>query len=434
MSTRSSVTRLGFRRRTAVADPRRGAPGSGSRTGRSSSRQKPRRGPPAPSSSSRSGSIPGRAGRATPHAGIADLCRLLLERTPTVCLFVRPENAAAIRLYDRSRHAAGRHVPQRPFLSCDTLRLVPLLHGTAGSFGRRSRQDIREHELIAPGGEVTCLVSGGADSTCLWHVLRELGYDGLRAPRRPRSARPRVRRGRRVLPRSARSRGRRRTRWRHRRRAARDPLLVRHRSAARDRPHRLRPGRDGPLPHRRLGRAGPHRPAPGRRSRPAPCSTAGVTTPRRTASPRASTFAGTPRTRTRSEGLSANRSCRCSSQLHPAAEGNLLRLADRKTAPPELVQLLDSIEGSTRLDLGGGRAVVREYDQVWLERSPWPSTARSRWGAWRIASDQKGLKVRGWRPGDRLAGRTKKIQDVFVDAKIPRSEREAWPLVVGATR
>jgi tRNA(Ile)-lysidine synthase len=38
--------------------------------------------------------------------------------------------------------------------------------------------------------------------------------------------------------------------------------------------------------------------------------------------------------------------------------------------------------------------------------------------------------VRGWRPGDRLAGRTKKIQDVFVDAKIPRSDREAWPLVV----
>jgi tRNA(Ile)-lysidine synthase len=41
-----------------------------------------------------------------------------------------------------------------------------------------------------------------------------------------------------------------------------------------------------------------------------------------------------------------------------------------------------------------------------------------------------GLKVRGWRPGDRLAGRKRKIQDVFVDAKVPRSEREAWPLVV----
>ena len=29
-----------------------------------------------------------------------DLCRLLLARVPTVCLFVRPENAAAIRVYD----------------------------------------------------------------------------------------------------------------------------------------------------------------------------------------------------------------------------------------------------------------------------------------------------------------------------------------------
>jgi tRNA(Ile)-lysidine synthase len=38
--------------------------------------------------------------------------------------------------------------------------------------------------------------------------------------------------------------------------------------------------------------------------------------------------------------------------------------------------------------------------------------------------------VRPWREGDRLARRRKKVQDVFVDAKIPRSEREAWPLVV----
>jgi predicted GNAT family acetyltransferase len=32
--------------------------------------------------------------------GLADLCRLLLERTPTVTLFVRPENEPAIRLYE----------------------------------------------------------------------------------------------------------------------------------------------------------------------------------------------------------------------------------------------------------------------------------------------------------------------------------------------
>jgi hypothetical protein len=35
--------------------------------------------------------------------GLADLCRLLLETTPAVCLFVRPENAPAIALYDSIR-------------------------------------------------------------------------------------------------------------------------------------------------------------------------------------------------------------------------------------------------------------------------------------------------------------------------------------------
>src|SRR5947208_13492488 len=37
-------------------------------------------------------------------------------------------------------------------------------------------RQIRRRDLIPEGGEVTCLVSGGPDSTCLWHVLRELGY------------------------------------------------------------------------------------------------------------------------------------------------------------------------------------------------------------------------------------------------------------------
>lgn len=35
---------------------------------------------------------------------------------------------------------------------------------------------IRARDLIDPGGEVCCLVSGGADSTCLWHALGALGY------------------------------------------------------------------------------------------------------------------------------------------------------------------------------------------------------------------------------------------------------------------
>ena len=39
-------------------------------------------------------------GRGYAHRGLADLCRLLLERVPVVCLFVRPENTPALRLYD----------------------------------------------------------------------------------------------------------------------------------------------------------------------------------------------------------------------------------------------------------------------------------------------------------------------------------------------
>ena len=31
---------------------------------------------------------------------LRDLCRLLLEQVPTVCLFVRPENAPALALYE----------------------------------------------------------------------------------------------------------------------------------------------------------------------------------------------------------------------------------------------------------------------------------------------------------------------------------------------
>jgi uncharacterized protein len=43
--------------------------------------------------------------------GMRDLCRLLLEHVPTVCLFVRPENTPAIRLYETigmQRHGAYR--------------------------------------------------------------------------------------------------------------------------------------------------------------------------------------------------------------------------------------------------------------------------------------------------------------------------------------
>jgi tRNA(Ile)-lysidine synthetase-like protein len=66
---------------------------------------------------------------------------------------------------------------------------------------------------------------------------------------------------------------------------------------------------------------------------------------------------------------------------------------------------------------------VREYDEVRLD-------GRVRFGPWQIESERPGLVVRTRRPGDRLAGRSKKVQDVLVDAKVPRAARDSWPLVV----
>ena len=122
-------------------------------------------------------------------------------------------------------------------------------------------------------------------------------------------------------------------------------------------------------------------------------------------------------------------------RLHPAAERNIL--ASLTPPPPlpsssvrALSELLSSTEGSRRVDLGGGKVAVREYGSVWIERGPVALDAPVRWGPWTIEPRRAGLKVRGWRAGDRLANRRKKVQDLFVDARVPRSEREAWPLVV----
>ena len=44
---------------------------------------------------------PAARGKGHAQRGMRDLCRLLLERVPAVCLFVRAENASAIRVYER---------------------------------------------------------------------------------------------------------------------------------------------------------------------------------------------------------------------------------------------------------------------------------------------------------------------------------------------
>jgi tRNA(Ile)-lysidine synthase len=114
--------------------------------------------------------------------------------------------------------------------------------------------------------------------------------------------------------------------------------------------------------------------------------------------------------------------------LHPGAEQNLLALASERPRLPRalertLAELLASTDGTKVADLGGGVRAVREYDELRLE-------GVVAFGPWKLESSRSGLSVRTRRPGDRLAGRRKKVQDLFVDAKVPVRERDAWPLVV----
>ena len=220
-------------------------------------------------------------------------------------------------------------------------------------------------------------------------------------------------------------------RRRDRRRAPADPLRLRDGSPPRHRPHALGPGRDDPLPARDERHGEGHQgEARGRRRPPAPLRLADATRAA-TARSTACRSARTRRTATRVRGLIRDEVLPLLRRIHPAADENLLRALDRReTLPPALAELLADPAASKRVDLGGGIQAVREYDRLWLERSPVALDREVRWGPWRITSSLPGLKVRTWRPGDRLAGRSKKIQDLFVDAKIPRSEREQWPLVV----
>ena len=291
----------------------------------------------------------------------------------------------------------------------------------------RVEEQIRRHELIPPGGEVTVLVSGGADSTCLWHVLRELGYrvsalhvnHGLRGEESEADARfCREALGAEVVDGSG---GTTEDDWREIRYSfARDRLratghtasdqveTVLYRLVSSGAPGGIKPRREDGVVRPLL--------TLWRDETEAYCRAAGLRFRID------SSNAGTRRGLIREELLPLLR------RLHPGAERNLLRLAEQR--PSRLDELLASSEGSRRVDLGNGLTAVREYDRVWLEQAPVALEGRVEWGAWTIESELAGLKVRSWRPGDRLAGRRKKVQDVFVDAKIPRSEREAWPLVV----
>ena len=117
-------------------------------------------------------------------------------------------------------------------------------------------------------------------------------------------------------------------------------------------------------------------------------------------------------------------------QLHPGADANLRALGDERPRLPRALEARSSIcsrrgRGRKAADLGGGVRAVREYETLRLEGTV-------SWGPWTLETERDDLEVRARRPGDHLAGRRKKVQDLFVDAKVPRAERDAWPVVVCA--
>jgi tRNA(Ile)-lysidine synthetase-like protein len=292
---------------------------------------------------------------------------------------------------------------------------------------RRVEELIRAHDLIPRGGDVTVLVSAGPDSTCLWHVLRTLGYPvsalhvdhGLRGEESAADALFCAERfGAQVVDgRGGRTEEELRDirysfatdRLRATGHTASDQVeTVLYRLVASGAAKGIKPKREDGVVRPLL--------QVWRDETEAYCRAEGLSFRLD------STNRGSKRGLVRDEILPRLR------ELHPAAERSLLRLAEQR--PSRLDELLAARAGSRRLDLGNGLTAVREYDRVWLEQSPVALEGEVRWGPWHIESELPGLKVRAWRAGDRLAGRSKKIQDVFVDAKVPRSERESWPLVV----
>jgi len=298
----------------------------------------------------------------------------------------------------------------------------------------RIEEHVRRHDLIPPGGEITCLVSGGADSTCLWHALGALGYrvsavhvnHGLRGDESEEDASF----CRNALHADVID-------------ASKRLVLGNEEAALRDLRYEL-------TAHHGL-RATGHTASDQVETVVYRLAASGTT---RGIKPRREDGVVRPLLtvwREETEGY-----CRANDlefrldssnpdtlrglirteivpllrRLHPAAEENLLRAAAERPRLPRgteetLLELLADRAGSRSRDLGRGITAVREYGTVSLEQGP------VRWGPWVIESDEPGLAVRARRPGDRLAGRRKKLQDVFVDAKVPRAERDGWPVVVG---
>ncbi len=303
-----------------------------------------------------------------------------------------------------------------------------------GALRDRVESYIRALDLIPAGGKVVCLVSGGPDSTCLWHVLGALGYR-VRAlhvnhHQRGEESEQDARFCSEVLAAEVVEAGEpgmseaelRELRYSF---ASGEPRATGHTASDQVETVLYRLLSSGNTRAIKVKREdGVVRPllTVWREETEAYCAAEGLDY--RTDSSNPQTIRGL----IRSEILPLLR------RVHPAAEQNLLALAGERPTLPRgvedaLAQLLASRAGSKSVDLPAGVKAVREYDRLFLEGHALQLGERVRVGPWTLESGVEGLQVRSFKPGDRLAGRRKKIQDVFVDAKVPRALRRSWPLV-----
>ena len=295
---------------------------------------------------------------------------------------------------------------------------------------QRVESFIRARELIEPRGEVTVLVSGGADSTCLWHVLGELGYrvsalhvaHGLRGAESEEDARfCRDALGAEIVACVSETQSPSEAWLREARYAVPAGGLRATGHTASDQvesvllglvasgsPQRIKARREDGIVRPLLG--------VWREETRAYCDERGLR------------YRDDSSNRDTKRGLIRDEILPLLERLDPRARASLLALADERPRLPRtlertLAELLAAQDGTKAADLGAGVRAVREYGTLRLEGSV-------QWGPWTIESEWPGLVVRARRPGDRLAGRRKKVQDLLVDAKVPRAERDGWPLVV----
>ena len=250
----------------------------------------------------------------------------------------------------------------------------------------------------------------------------------LRGPREPRHARRGVRGGCAPLLRAHGSRDHQGTAGRDRGRPARASLPAdAGPRPARDGPHRIGPGRDRALPARLVRVDTRHPSSPRGRCRPpAPAALArgdGGVLPRARPSVQGRLVQRRHQARARAR--------RDSPAPAPPASGGREEPARAR---------LRATESAARARGGPPRAaLLYRRNQERRPRPRHPGGAHIRHAAARgdgrvraVANRERRPRAGGASPppGDRLAGRRKKVQDLLVDAKVPRDERDAWPLVV----